>query len=51
LEEYEQQLERLSELHVPGSAPELTYIGEDEEEDNLAQGSDFEDEGKQGVFA
>jgi hypothetical protein len=30
LEEYEQQLQRLSELHVPGSAPELTYIGEDE---------------------
>ncbi|KAJ7242259.1 hypothetical protein C8J57DRAFT_1477473 [Mycena rebaudengoi] len=51
VEEYEQQLQRLSELHVPGSEPELTYIGEDEEEDNLAQGSDFEDEGKQGVCA
>ncbi|KAJ7264239.1 hypothetical protein C8J57DRAFT_1512313 [Mycena rebaudengoi] len=32
-------------------ALELTYIGEDEKEDNLAQGSDFEDKGKQGVFA
>jgi tetratricopeptide (TPR) repeat protein len=50
LEEYEQQLQRLSELHVPGSAAQLTYIGEDENEDNLAQGRDFEDEGKQGVF-
>ncbi|KAJ7254446.1 hypothetical protein C8J57DRAFT_1657679 [Mycena rebaudengoi] len=51
LEEYEQQLQRLSELHVPGSAPEEKCIGGDEEEDNLAQGSNFEAEGKQGVFA
>ncbi|KAJ7265259.1 hypothetical protein C8J57DRAFT_1230276 [Mycena rebaudengoi] len=51
LEEYEQQFQRLSGLHGPGSAPELTYIREEEEEDNLAQGSDFEDDGKQGVFA
>ncbi|KAJ7233661.1 hypothetical protein C8J57DRAFT_1249764 [Mycena rebaudengoi] len=43
--------ERLSGLHGPGSAPELTYIREEEGEDNLAQGSDFEDDGKQGVFA
>jgi hypothetical protein len=50
LEEYEQQLQRLSEMHVPGSTPDLTYIGEDEEKDNLAEGSDFEDKGKQGVF-
>ncbi|KAJ7261513.1 hypothetical protein C8J57DRAFT_1514041 [Mycena rebaudengoi] len=51
LAEYEKQLQQRSELHVPGSAPDLTYIEEDEEEDNLGQGSDFEDEGKQGVFA
>ncbi|KAJ7215642.1 hypothetical protein C8J57DRAFT_1600268 [Mycena rebaudengoi] len=49
LVEYEEQLQRLSELHVPGSAPEPTYSGEDEEEDNLAQGSNFEYKGKQGV--
>ncbi|KAJ7292131.1 hypothetical protein C8J57DRAFT_1212532 [Mycena rebaudengoi] len=46
---YEEQLQRLSELHAPGSAPELSYIGGNEEQDNLAQGSDFE-ERKQGVL-
>ncbi|KAJ7264244.1 hypothetical protein C8J57DRAFT_1624734 [Mycena rebaudengoi] len=33
---YEEQLQQLSELHVPGSAPELSYIGDYEEQDNLA---------------
>jgi hypothetical protein len=50
LVECEEQLQQLSELHAPVSAPEETYIAEDEEEDNLAQGSDFEDEGKQGAL-
>ncbi|KAJ7238162.1 hypothetical protein C8J57DRAFT_1246581 [Mycena rebaudengoi] len=50
LVEYEQQLQRLSELHVPGSAPEETCIVEDEEEDNLAPGNGVEGEDKQGVL-
>jgi hypothetical protein len=52
LKEYEQQLQRFSELHVPGSAPEETYIVEDEEEEEnkVAQGSDVGDTGRQGVL-
>ncbi|KAJ7279880.1 hypothetical protein C8J57DRAFT_1566856 [Mycena rebaudengoi] len=42
LAKYEEQLQHLSELHVPLSAPEGAYI-EDEAEDKLAQGSDFND--------
>jgi hypothetical protein len=36
LADYGEQLQRLSELHAPDSAPELSYIGDDEEQDNLA---------------
>ncbi|KAJ7264333.1 hypothetical protein C8J57DRAFT_1230802 [Mycena rebaudengoi] len=51
LDEYEEHLQRLSELHVPGSGVEETIVeDEEEEEDNLAQGSDVEDKGKQGVL-
>jgi hypothetical protein len=54
LAEYEEQLQRLSELHVPVSAMEEAYITEEEveeeEEDKLAQGSDVEDKGKQGIL-
>ncbi|KAJ7256292.1 hypothetical protein C8J57DRAFT_1650715 [Mycena rebaudengoi] len=53
LVEYEEQLQRLSEFHVPGSAPEETDIVEDEEkeeEDKLAEENDFGDKGKQGVL-
>jgi hypothetical protein len=52
LVEYEEQLQRLSELHVTGSAPEEKYIVEDEkeeEEDKLAEENDFGDKGRQGV--
>ncbi|KAJ7273839.1 hypothetical protein C8J57DRAFT_1594468 [Mycena rebaudengoi] len=45
LAEYEEQLQQLSELHVPGSAPEEAYIFE-KEEDQLAQGSDVRDKGR-----
>ncbi|KAJ7245539.1 hypothetical protein C8J57DRAFT_1679566 [Mycena rebaudengoi] len=48
--EYEEQLQQLSELHVPASAPGEAYIAEDEEEDKLAQGSNFGDKGRQGVL-
>jgi tetratricopeptide (TPR) repeat protein len=50
LAEYEEQLQQLSDLHVPVSALEEAYIEEDEEEDQLAQGSDIEDKGMQGVL-
>jgi hypothetical protein len=50
LVEYEEKLRHLSELHVPVSTPEETYIGEDEEEDQLAQGKDVGDKGRQGVL-
>jgi exoribonuclease II len=50
LVEYEEQLERLSELHVSVSAPEA-YISEEEEEDELAQGSDVGDKGRKVVLA
>jgi hypothetical protein len=43
LAEYEEQLQRLSELHVPGDVLEETYIMEDEEEERLGQERDFED--------
>ncbi|KAJ7265226.1 hypothetical protein C8J57DRAFT_1622329 [Mycena rebaudengoi] len=49
LDQYE-QLQQLSGFYAPGSAPELTYIEENEEEDNLAQGSDSADKRKQGVL-
>ncbi|KAJ7218194.1 hypothetical protein C8J57DRAFT_1598276 [Mycena rebaudengoi] len=45
LNKYEEQLQHLSELNVPVSAAEGTYIVEDEEEDELAQGSDVRDKG------
>ncbi|KAJ7279520.1 hypothetical protein C8J57DRAFT_1221180 [Mycena rebaudengoi] len=47
LVEYEEQLQQLSELHVPIRAPEDTYITEEEEEDELAQGTDVGDKGRQ----
>jgi hypothetical protein len=53
LAEYEEQLQRLSELDVPVSATEEAYITEEEEEeeeDKSAQGSDVGDKGKQGRF-
>jgi hypothetical protein len=52
LDEYEEQLQRLSELHVPVGALEGASITEEEEEeeDKLAQGSDVGDKGKQGIF-
>ncbi|KAJ7265622.1 hypothetical protein C8J57DRAFT_1620615, partial [Mycena rebaudengoi] len=52
LAEYEEQLQRLSELHVPVSAPEEAYITEEEEkeEEKSAQGSDVGDKGKQGIL-
>jgi hypothetical protein len=46
LAEYNAQLHRLSELHVPGSAPEETNIAEDEEEAKLAEGSNFGNKGR-----
>ncbi|KAJ7252955.1 hypothetical protein C8J57DRAFT_1519744 [Mycena rebaudengoi] len=49
LVEYEEQLQRPSELHVPVSAPEKAYITE-EEEDELAQGSDGRDKGRKAVL-
>jgi tetratricopeptide (TPR) repeat protein len=50
LVEYEEQLQRLAELHVPVSAPEEAYIIEEEEEDQLAQGSNYGDKGFHGVL-
>ncbi|KAJ7265591.1 hypothetical protein C8J57DRAFT_1229822 [Mycena rebaudengoi] len=48
---YEEQLQRLSVLHVPVSALEEAYITEEEEEeDKSAQGSDVGDKGKQGIL-
>jgi tetratricopeptide (TPR) repeat protein len=47
LVKYEEQLQQLSELHVPVSAPEEAYIFEEEEEDELAQGSDVGDKGRE----
>jgi tetratricopeptide (TPR) repeat protein len=48
LVEYEEQLQRLSEVHVSVKALEETCI-EDDEEEKLAEGSDFGDNGRQGV--
>jgi hypothetical protein len=48
----EEQLQRIAELNVRGSAPEETYIveyKEEEEENKVADGSDVGDEGRQGV--
>ncbi|KAJ7275948.1 hypothetical protein C8J57DRAFT_1505252 [Mycena rebaudengoi] len=50
LVEYDEKFQRLSELYVPGSAPEEIYIVEEEEEDELSQPSDFGDKGRQGVL-
>jgi tetratricopeptide (TPR) repeat protein len=50
LVQYEEQLQHLLEFHVPASAPGEAYIAEDEEEDKLTQGSDFEAKGRQGVL-
>ncbi|KAJ7218200.1 hypothetical protein C8J57DRAFT_1482861 [Mycena rebaudengoi] len=50
LDEYEEQLQHLSELHVPVDAADGTYIVEDEEEDKLAQRSDVRDNGRHGVL-
>ncbi|KAJ7274045.1 hypothetical protein C8J57DRAFT_1714971 [Mycena rebaudengoi] len=53
LAKYEEQLQHLSELHVPVSALEEAYITEEEEEEEenkLAQGSDIWDKGKHGVL-
>ncbi|KAJ7264297.1 hypothetical protein C8J57DRAFT_1230766 [Mycena rebaudengoi] len=50
LEEYEQQLYRLSELHVPGSGPEETYVVEEKGEDKLAEDNGFGDEERQEVI-
>ncbi|KAJ7260200.1 hypothetical protein C8J57DRAFT_1471812 [Mycena rebaudengoi] len=51
LAKYEEQLQHLSELHVPVSALEEAYITEEEEEENkLAQGSDIWDKGRHGVL-
>jgi hypothetical protein len=51
LVEYEEQLQQLSDLHVPVSVPEEAYLSEeeDEEEDKLAQKGDLIDKGRQGV--
>jgi hypothetical protein len=50
LVKYEEQLQHLSELHVPVRAPEEAYTTdkeeEEEEEEELAQGSDPEDKGR-----
>ncbi|KAJ7265640.1 hypothetical protein C8J57DRAFT_390485 [Mycena rebaudengoi] len=47
LVEYEEQLRQLSELQLPVNAPE----DEEEEEDDLAPGSDVWDKGREEVFA
>ncbi|KAJ7247843.1 hypothetical protein C8J57DRAFT_1234126 [Mycena rebaudengoi] len=46
LVEYEEQIQHLSELHLPVRAPEEAYTtNKEEEEEELAQGSDPEDKG------
>jgi hypothetical protein len=53
LVEYEEKLQHLSELCVPGSPSEEKYVVEDDEEeekDEWAQTSDFRNEGRQGVL-
>jgi hypothetical protein len=54
LAEYEEHLQRLSESHVPASAPTEAYIVEEEqeqeEEDKLDEGSDMGDKGMQRVW-
>jgi tetratricopeptide (TPR) repeat protein len=53
LAKYEEQLQHLSELHVPVSALEEAYITEEEEEEEenkLAQGSGIWDKGRHGVL-
>ncbi|KAJ7258212.1 hypothetical protein C8J57DRAFT_1720798 [Mycena rebaudengoi] len=51
LAEYEEELQRLSGLHISVVAPEEAYLTEeDEKEDKLAQGSNLEDKGKQGIL-
>jgi tetratricopeptide (TPR) repeat protein len=52
LAKYEEQLQHLSELHVPVSALEEAYITEEEEEEEnkLAQGRDARDKGRHGVL-
>ncbi|KAJ7265635.1 hypothetical protein C8J57DRAFT_1718273 [Mycena rebaudengoi] len=51
LAEYEEHLQRLSEMHVPASASEEAFIiEEEEEEDNSAQRGDIGDKGKQGIW-
>jgi hypothetical protein len=55
LAKYEEQLQHLSELHVPVSALKEAYITEEEEEeeeeeDKLTQGSDIWDKGRHGVL-
>ncbi|KAJ7290263.1 hypothetical protein C8J57DRAFT_1705704 [Mycena rebaudengoi] len=49
LAEYEEQGQRLLELHVPIRALEEAYIVEEEEEDKLDEGSDVGDKGMQRV--
>ncbi|KAJ7235486.1 hypothetical protein C8J57DRAFT_1571754 [Mycena rebaudengoi] len=48
--ECEEQLQHISGLHVPVSAPHETYVVEDEEESRVAEASKFTDKGKQGVL-
>ncbi|KAJ7203224.1 hypothetical protein C8J57DRAFT_1735354 [Mycena rebaudengoi] len=52
LAKYEEQLQHLSELHVPVSALEEAYITEEEEDEGskLAPGSDIWDKGRHGVL-
>jgi hypothetical protein len=52
LVEYEEKLQHLAELCVPGCTSEEKYVIEDEEEeeDTLAHKSDFGDKGRQGVL-
>jgi hypothetical protein len=48
LAEYEEQLQRLSELHVPHTAPEEE--GEEEEEDKSDQESHVGDKGSEEIL-
>jgi hypothetical protein len=52
LVEYEEKFQHLSELCVPGCAPDEKYVEEDKEEekDELAQTIDFGNEGRQGIL-
>jgi precorrin-2 methylase len=52
LAKYEEQLQQLSELHVPVGALEEAYITEEEEEEEEKsdQGSDVGDKGNQGIL-